>query len=612
VAGWARSHRHLCLAGFDLVAWGCALALQAWARRDFDLVHDATAYWSLISVVFLVVAAWLGLHQGRAAVATLDETLLLGLTVLVSSAGGFALSLLVLRSQVPRSVPVTAAFLALVIMWWARALWRTIDEHARLSSSHDGAVPVLVLGAGEAGRQLVRSIITTPEAPWRPVALLDDDRAKRHLRLYGVPVRGSTRDIARLAAETGASTLVIAVPSMDAARLRAVSYDALGAGLSVKVLPGVAELLSNTVGIRDVRDLDLVDLLGRRQIETDIGSIAGYLCGKRVLITGAGGSIGSELCRQVRSWGPAELIMLDHDDSALHAVQLSLSGRALLDSPDVVLADIRDGDVIRRLFEERRPQVVFHAAALKHLPMLELHPGEAVKTNVWGTLNVLEAAVAVRVERFVNISTDKAAEPVSVLGYSKRLTERLTAYADLHAGEGAFLSVRFGNVLGSRGSVLTSFAAQIAAGGPITVTHPDVTRYFMTVQEAVQLVIQAGVIGTNGDALVLDMGEPVNIDRLARKLVQLSGRDIAIEYTGLRQGEKLSEVLYAPAEADRRPLHPLISHVSVPPLAPVAVRALNSSLRQEQLIAQLASECSAGFGPSPTVSSAAPAGVRVP
>ncbi len=355
----------------------------------------------------------------------------------------------------------------------------------------------------------------------------------------------------------------------------------------MKILPGVNELLHGRVGIKDVRDIDIPDLLGRRQIDTDIASIAGYLTGQRVLVTGAGGSIGSELCRQISQWKPAELIMLDRDESALHGVQLSIEHRAMLDSPNVVLADIRDGDRIREIFAERRPQVVFHAAALKHLPMLEQYPAEAVKTNIWGTLTVLEAAQAVGVERFVNISTDKAANPISVLGYSKRIAEGLTAAVAAEA-EGTFLSVRFGNVLGSRGSVLTAFAAQIASGGPVTVTHPDVTRYFMTVNEAVELVIQAAAMGSRGEALVLDMGKPVSIDEVARHLIELSGEDIAVEYTGLRDGEKMHEDLFSSGEPDRRPVHPLVStrtflttglnpiwlpvhpllsHVNVPPVA---------------------------------------------
>jgi FlaA1/EpsC-like NDP-sugar epimerase len=344
--------------------------------------------------------------------------------------------------------------------------------------------------------------------------------------------------------------------------------------------------------MRLLGDVRVDDLLGRRQIETDLDLIAGYLTGKRVLVTGAGGSIGSELCRQLDRLAPAELMMLDRDESALHAVQLSLRGQALLDDPALILADLRDGEAIRAVFAERRPQVVFHAAALKHLPLLERHPGEAVKSNIWGTQTLLCAAAGNGVETFVNISTDKAANPASVLGYSKRITERLTAYAGM-TSDGTFLNVRFGNVLGSRGSVLTAFSAQIEAGGPITVTHPEVTRYFMTVQEAVQLVIHAAAIGRDGEALVLEMGEPVRITEVARQLAATSSASVDIVYTGLRPGEKLHEELFGDGELDVRPLHPLISHVEVPALDPALVRSLDPYGPREKLVADLERLCHA-------------------
>ncbi len=263
--------------------------------------------------------------------------------------------------------------------------------------------------------------------------------------------------------------------------------------------------------------------------------------------------------------------MLDRDESALHQVQLSIHGRALLDTSDVILADIRDAATIEQIFLDRRPDVVFHAAALKHLPLLEMYAKEGHKTNVIGSLNVLRAAATSAVSVFVNVSTDKAANPTSVLGYTKRAAERLTAYFAQEARAGNFLSVRFGNVLGSRGSVLGSFQDQIEAGGPVTVTHREVTRYFMTVSEAVQLVIQAGAIGRSGEVLVLDMGEPVRIFDIARRLVAQSGKEVEIEITGLRPGEKLDEELFGDGEIDQRPLHPLVSHAPVPALDPATL-----------------------------------------
>jgi FlaA1/EpsC-like NDP-sugar epimerase len=399
-----------------------------------------------------------------------------------------------------------------------------------------------------------------------------------------VPILGGRADMASVVRSTGVRSVIFAVANADAELIRDVQDRALAAGTAFKVVPSVAELLDGRVGAADVRDLQPSDLLGRRQVNLDLEPIAGYLTGKRVLVTGAGGSIGSELCRQIQRFAPSELMMLDRDESALHAVQLSLYGRALLDGTDLILADLRDVEAIRDIFARRQPQVVFHAAALKHLPLLEIHPAEAVKTNIRGTQTLLE--MAHDVERFVNISTDKAANPCSVLGFSKRITERLTSHA---AGRspGTFLSVRFGNVLGSRGSVLTAFTAQAAAGGPITVTHPDVTRYFMTIQEAVQLVIQAAAIGRDGEVLVLDMGKPVRILDVAQQLARQAPRPVEVVYTGLRPGEKLHEELFSDDEQDVRPLHPLVSHVDVPPLDPATLHRLESGHDSPSLITEL-------------------------
>lgn len=558
--------RHFWLLVFDGAVWLAAVAFAAVARMDFQFIAvqwvPTMAISGIAAAVFSVVAWVTRLHDGRSPLGSLDETIRLASAVLCVGVSVYLANLLILN-LVPRSVPLIATMCAVIVMAWGRALVRALRENSILADAAGRGQPVLVIGAGSGGMQLVKSMRRDSASRWHPVGILDDDRHKRHLRIDGVPVVGPVAHLVDAARQTGAGSVVVAIPSASAALLRQISDLAARANLTVKVLPGVNELLDGRVGIQDVRDINLPDLLGRRQIDTDVASIAGYLTGQRVLVTGAGGSIGSELCRQISRWNPAGLIMLDRDESALHAVQLSIEGRALLDDHDLVLADIRDRQRVLGVFRDRRPQVVFHAAAVKHLPILERYPAEAVKTNVWGTQNVLEAASMIEVERFVNISTDKAADPISVLGYSKRIAEGLTAAMAERAG-GTYLSVRFGNVLGSRGSVLTAFAAQIAAGGPVTVTHPDVTRYFMTVDEAVQLVIQAAVLGHDGQALVLDMGEPVRIESVARQLVAMSNRNIDIEYTGLRPGEKLHEDLFATGEPDARPVHPLVSHVSVP------------------------------------------------
>jgi FlaA1/EpsC-like NDP-sugar epimerase len=343
----------------------------------------------------------------------------------------------------------------------------------------------------------------------------------------------------------------------------------------VRALPSLDEMIGDRVALDQIRPLVDAELLGRPPIRIDLDAVGHAITGKRVLVTGAGGSIGAEICRQVSGFDPAELVMLDRDESALHLTQLSIRGHGLLDTPDLLLADIRDRQRVYEVFERWQPHVVFHAAALKHLPLLEQHPEEAVKTNLAGTVNVLEAAFDTGVERFVNISTDKAANPISVLGYTKRIGERLTAWFGARPGDAVYVSVRFGNVLGSRGSLLTAFQHQIAAGGPVTVTHEKVTRYFMTLSEAVQLVLQSTVIGATGQALVFDMGRPVSILKLAEQLVAEAEGDVKIEITGLRPGEKLHEELLGAGEPDERPHHPLISQARVPPLPPSGMHLLN-------------------------------------
>ncbi|HWG98684.1 MAG TPA: nucleoside-diphosphate sugar epimerase/dehydratase [Pilimelia sp.] len=583
----------------DVAAWGVGLVVAVVARYEFALTPRQLAATAVLVPVAGALHGLLGhagyLYRGRYRFASFEEVRAVAGTVLATAAALLVIDLTLAPRPVPASAPVLGGTLALALMLGVRCAVRVRRERAvRPDVAH--ATPVLLFGAGSAGQALVRSMLTDRHGTYVPVGLLDDDPRKRHLRVCGVPVLGGRAEIPAALAATGAATLVFAVVNADAGLVRDVRRRTLRAGAAVKVLPSVSELIDGRVSVSDVRDVQITDLLGRHQVETDLDAIAGYLTGKRVMVIGAGGSIGSELCRQIQRFGPAELMTLDRDESALHAVQLSLHGRALLDDPETILADIRDAAGLRAIFAERRPQVVFHAAALKHLPLLERYPGEAVKTNIWGTLAVLEAARGV--ERFVNISTDKAANPSSVLGYSKRITERLTAHA-ARQGAGTFLSVRFGNVLGSRGSVLTAFQAQIAAGGPITVTHPEVTRYFMTVQEAVHLVIQAAAIGRPGEALVLEMGKPVRIAEVARQMADLAPAPVEIVYTSLRPGEKLHEELFAPGERDVRPLHPLISHVEVPPLDPAYARLLDPDADPRQVTADLAALCHRSPVPAP-------------
>jgi FlaA1/EpsC-like NDP-sugar epimerase len=425
---------------------------------------------------------------------------------------------------------------------------------------------MIVVGAGDAATNIVRTLLSRADSPFLPVAFLDDDPTKSNLHISGIAVAGDVGPLASVAEANDATAVLIAVPSAGGEFIRRVDDLARAAQLEVFVLPPVDQLFGS-VGMSDIRPISHEDLLGREPAQIDPVAIADYVTGRRVLVTGAGGSIGSELCRQIVRFEPSALMMLDRDENGLHATQLSIEGRAMLDNPNLVLADIRDPARLDEVFGALQPEIVFHAAALKHLPLLELSPGEGWKTNVGGTLNLLDSAHRHGVDRFVNVSTDKAANPTSVLGWTKRITERLTAHAN-SLGTMSCVSVRFGNVLGSNGSVLKAFEAQAEAGAPITVTHPDITRFFMTMQEASRLIVQAGAIGEPGEVMILDMGEPVRIIDVATRFAEMHQPPLEIVFTGLRPNEKMHEDLISDDERGEPKSHPLITHVDVPPLAP--------------------------------------------
>ncbi|MDR6904811.1 dTDP-glucose 4,6-dehydratase [Agromyces sp. 3263] len=557
----------------DAFAWVLAVVVAEALRYEYNVsaiaVGPMLVLAALAAALQLAVGWSFTLYQGRYTYGTFEEVRALGMAVLVVAVvlavpvGLFGTAL-----GVPRSTVVIALPIALLIMFGARYLKRLYVEHKYRPGAD--AERTIIYGAGYLGAELVRRMMTDPDSGFVPVGLLDDDPAFRNVRHGSVQVRGTLADLDVVARETGAKVVVVAIARADSALLRRVNDAGTRLGLQVKVLPRLDEILAGRTGLTDMRDVSIEDLIGRHAVDTEVATIAGYLAGRRVLVTGAGGSIGAELCRQIVGFGPAELIMLDRDETGLQAAQLATAGHGLLDTPDVVLADIRDADALRHVFLDRRPEVVFHAAALKHLPMLEQYPDEAWKTNVIGTLNVLEAARDCGVRTFVNISTDKAANPTSVLGHSKRVAEKLTAWMAIET-DAAFLSVRFGNVIGSRGSMLPTFAALIRSGGPVTVTHPDATRYFMTIPEACQLVVQAGGIGSPGEVLILDMGEPVRILDVAERMIEMSGRDVDIVFTGLREGEKLHEELVGASEQTTRPRHPKISHARVAPVPPSAL-----------------------------------------
>lgn len=579
--------RALSQAVADFAVWVLAVPLALWLRFDFSAPDSgwgqALLWGASAGLAHVFIGYALQLYRGRYRFGSFDEVTGVVKAVGVVTVAWETFTLVAAPPELPRTVPLLAGGLALAMQLAGRFSLRFYRE--RLRTDRQGE-RTLVYGAGDGGEQIVRAMLSNGSG-YHVVGLIDDDPRKQRLRIHGVRVRGTLTSFEHLADVNGAQVLVVAIATITAKELRSLDQRCRAIGVQLRVIPSPVDIVRGSVKLSDVSEVTEEDLLGRRPVETDESQICQMLRGKRVLITGAGGSIGSELARQVMSYEPAFLGLLDRDESALHALHLTMFGRAMLDTDDLILADIRDAARIREVMQDVKPDVVFHAAALKHLPMLEAAPAEAFKTNVLGTRNVLQAAYDASVPVFVNISTDKAADPVSVLGHSKRTTERLTAGIE-PPGAGRYLSVRFGNVLGSRGSVLTAFRAQIADGGPVTVTDPEVTRYFMTVREAVHLVLQAATLGRDSETLILDMGEPVRIADVAQHMIDKSGKDIDIVYTGLRDGEKMHEVLSSEAEFGERPLHPLITHVEVPALPVVALdegwgdSAIDARIRMQQ------------------------------
>lgn len=567
---WRR--RRLTQAVWDICSWILAVPLAAILRYDFEpsggVLKVAILGGVIAALLQIVLGLMFHLYQGRYIVGSFDEVFGVVMTTIAIGGAGTLLVLVAPPSELPRSTFVIASGIAAALMLGARFSWRAARRQSALSRS---GKRTLIYGAGDAGSQLVQLMLADRAHEFQPVGFIDDDPSKNHLRRAGVRVIGTSDDLEDLIREYSVDNLLVAIAGVTADRLLELDRRCQPLGVLVRVIPTASEIVGGAVRLGDISDVTEEDLMGRRPIKTDEPRITEFIEGRRILVTGAGGSIGSELVRQLARYRPAYLALLDRDESALHAVQMTLDGSGNLTADTLLLADIRDQTRIEQIMSEVSPQIVFHAAALKHLPLLERFPAEAQKTNVLGTQNVLAAARKSGVEVFVNVSTDKAADPTSILGHSKLITERLTAAAGQQSGL-RYMSVRFGNVLGSRGSVIEAFRFQIAKGGPVTVTHEEVTRYFMTVSEAVHLVLQAAVLGRQSETLILDMGTPVRILDIANYMIQRSGRDISVIFTGLRPGEKLDETLVGTGESVSRPEHPLISHTNVAPLNEISLK----------------------------------------
>lgn len=500
-----------------------------------------------------------GLYRGIWRFASIPD---LRRIALAAGTVGLAIPALLLMLQrlteVPRSVLVLHPLLLVLIMGGSRFLYRAWKDGHLLTPCQLDAEPVIIMGAGAAGAALLRDLAGSQR--WRAVGLLDDDPAKLRLQIQGVTVFGRLDDVAQLAAAHGVSTVIVAMPSASPSVRRHAVELVVGAGLTALTVPALSDVLDGRITAAEVRQVELEDLLGREQVLLDEVGLKEQLAGKSILVTGAGGSIGAELCRQIVGFGPRKLVFLEQSELALYRIEQEFVGQPVI----CVVGDVKDAEQMQAVFAEHRPDVVFHAAAYKHVPLMECaNAWQAVRNNVLGTLNVARAALANGAGEFVLISTDKAVNPTNVMGASKRLAEMVCQGTQAEGDTTRFVMVRFGNVLGSSGSVIPRFREQIAKGGPVTVTHPDIIRYFMLIPEAAQLVLQAGLLASRqqdgGHVFVLDMGEPVKIVDLARDLIRLSGfseDQIRIEFTGLRPGEKLYEELLADGESTLPTPHP--------------------------------------------------------
>jgi FlaA1/EpsC-like NDP-sugar epimerase len=557
------NQRRFVVFAHDAIAAALAWLAAFWLRFNFELPPEYRALMlDLLPWVVAIYAAifWpLGLYRGMWRYASLPDLQRIAVAVAIAAlAVPAVLHFARLPLGVPRSVFVLTPILLVLIMGGSRLAYRAWREGQLLPiMAKPTATPVLVLGAGSFGSTLLKELATSQQ--WRVVGLLDDDPRKRGAEMLGVKVRGTLDQVAEVASDFQVTQAIIAMPGAShIARRRALELCA-NAGLSVMTVPAISDIVSGRVSVSALRRIELDDLLGRDPVELDDPGLHAFLGGKTVLVTGAGGSIGSELCRQIARFGPARVVLLDSSEFALYTIEQEFRDRLPGIAASAVIGDAKDSARVQEVMTRFRPQVVFHAAAYKHVPLMEEENAfQAVANNVLSTLTVALAARKAGAEKVVLVSTDKAVNPTNVMGASKRLAE-LACQALQPGSATQFVIVRFGNVLGSTGSVVPRFHAQIASGGPITVTHPEITRFFMSIPEASQLVLQAALMGKGGEIFVLDMGEPVRIVDLARQMIRLSGlseEDIRIDYTGLRPGEKLYEEPLADSEATLPTPHP--------------------------------------------------------
>lgn len=568
-----RTLRVIFLALVDLVVIQFSAFMALLARFDFSytllresMFLDALlryAPWFTVLTVLIFIP--FKLYSSLWEFASVDELLHILLAAMAVAVLQFAAIVLNLV-DLPLSFPMLNAMFLAVLTVLFRFSYRMARSIARRRSRRGVQARTMLIGAGSAGMQTLREFETSENSKNHVVCIIDDDPQKTGRYLNNVKIVGTRRDIAKAAQDYRVEEIVFAIPAAPTQQRKQILKLCQETGCKLKILPGISQLANGEVKVQKIRDVDVLDLLGRDSVQVDLSQIAEYLSGKTVLVTGGGGSIGSELCRQIAGHRPKRLVIFDIYENNAYDIQQELRrthpGLELI----TLIGSVRDTERVNMLFETYRPEIVFHAAAHKHVPLMEDSPNEAIKNNVFGTYHVARAADRYGTKTFVLISTDKAVNPTNVMGASKRICEMIVqTMANRSATK--FVAVRFGNVLGSNGSVIPLFKRQIAEGGPVTVTHPDIIRYFMTIPEAVQLVLQAGAYANRGEIFVLDMGEPVRIDDLARNLIRLSGftpeEDIEIRYTGLRPGEKLFEEMLMDEEGLRETANKLI-HIGQP------------------------------------------------
>ncbi|MBL8007277.1 MAG: polysaccharide biosynthesis protein [Ignavibacteria bacterium] len=549
-----------------------ALVLRLDADIDFDQYFTGLANFTFIFLVLNIAVFYkLGLYNRYWNSASVDE--LAKLIYIIFLAIVLQTAVFVLFYNIPlfsfQTLPLSLPLLDGILIFFFVAssrfslrLMERLNERRNISYHGDR---VLVVGSGKAGTSIVQEMQRNPQLGLNPVAFVDDDNDKRGLKIRGVPVLGTRNSIPEVISKHDISKVIIAMPTAPGSEIRDIVSICRKTGVQTRTIPGIFEILDETVRIDSIRQVQIEDLLRREQVQTDIKSVADFLKGKKVMVTGSGGSIGSELCRQIIKCHPSEIILLGQGENSIYDIhhevnkRLSLTnGQFFRTEVKTYIANIRSFDRLDNVLRETKPDVIFHAAAHKHVPMMELNSCEAVSNNIRGTQNLIELSLRHNVEHFVFISTDKAVNPSSVMGASKRVAEMIVLKA-AREHQKNYSAVRFGNVLGSRGSVVLTFKRQISEGGPITITHPDIERFFMTIPEAVQLVLQASVIGKGGEIFVLDMGKPIKIIDLAKDIIRLSGyeveKDIKIVTTGLRPGEKMFEELFISGEKYEKTIH---------------------------------------------------------